>query len=292
MSKLFCFGLGYSASVFASKLVERDWQVCGTTRNLEKMDPLSALGFTPIVYDGLGPVDEIATALGDATHLLISIAPGKDGDPVLRDFGELIREAKQLRWVGYLSTVGVYGDCQGEWIDESAAPRPVSDRSKWRVIAEDAWLELGRDAGLPVHLFRISGIYGPGRSPIENLKKGTARRIVKEGQVFNRIHVEDIARILIASADKPNPGGIYNTSDNEPAPPQDVVTYAAEVLGVEPPPLIAFEDSDLTAMGRSFYGECKRVSNARIREELGVELAYPSYREGVQALAKPFLTSK
>lgn len=286
MKTLFCFGLGYSAKVFAHFLQEQGWRVIGTTRSEEGCSKLRALGIDARLYQGDGPNDLCVEGLAEATHLLMSIAPGDNGDPVLRDFGEILASSKNIEWCGYLSTVGVYGDHQGQWIDEGTEPKPVSVRSKRRVVAENGWLEMWNTQMLPVHVFRLAGIYGPGRSAIDNLQQGRARRIVKAGQVFNRIHVEDISKVLFSSVQNPKPGSIYNVTDNEPAPPQDVVTYAAEVLYVPPPPFVSFEDADLSPMGRSFYGENKRVSNKRIRDELGVTLSYPTYREGMAALAR------
>lgn len=286
MSFLLCFGLGYSARVFARRMLERGWQVLGTTRTQEKALQLRSEGFETLVFDGSALTDELEAAISQATHILVSAAPGKSGDPVLACTREAISSAGKVSWIGYLSTVGVYGDHDGEWVDEASELRPCSERSRKRVAAERAWLALGEDYSKPVMLFRLSGIYGPGRGPLEKVRSGQARRIVKPGQVFNRIHVEDIANALEASVQRPRGGAIYNVTDDEPAPPQDVVACCCELLGVELPPEIPFEDADLTPMGRSFYGENKRVSNTRIKEELGVELAYPTFREGMTVLAR------
>ena len=223
--------------------------------------------------------------LPGTTHMLVSIPPDLEGDAVLRLLREEIAALPDLGWIGYLSTVGVYGDWQGQWVDETSPTRPKSERSLRRVQAERAWLDLGRETGKRVQVFRLSGIYGPGRSVIDNLKAGTARRIVKPGQVFNRIHVDDIAQVLAAAIDSPSTHGIYNVSDDEPAPPEDVVAYAAELLGLPTPPAIAFEAAGLDGMAASFWSECKRVSNARVKADLGLELLYPTYREGLKALA-------
>ena len=231
-----------------------------------------------------GEEDAIARDLASSDAVLVSIPPGAAGDPVLAAFGETIAAAPHLRWIGYLSTIGVYGDHAGGWVDEATPPRPVSARSRERVAAEEAWASLGRASGKAVQVFRLAGIYGPGRSALDKLADGTAKRLVKPGQVFNRIHVDDIAAVLAASLDRPRAGAIYNVTDDEPAAAQDVVAHAAELAGVPPPPEIPFEEAELTPMARSFYGENKRVRNALIRDELGVRLAYPTYREGLAAI--------
>ena len=219
----------------------------------------------------------------DVTHLLVSAAPGADGDPVLRYLDELlVGLITSLEWVGYLSTIGVYGNSDGAWIDESATRRPSSERGKRRVITEDAWLSFGARTGIAVQVFRLPGIYGPGRSPLHKVAEGKSRRIVKPGQVFNRAHVEDIAQVVLASIASPRAGAIYNVSDDEPSPPQDVIKYAAELLGIDAPEEVAFETADMTPMARSFYSDNKRVGNALIKRELGVELKYPTYREGLR----------
>ena len=227
--------------------------------------------------------------LAESDALLVSdrsgIAPG--GDAVLRILiiiRHALARAPRLSWIGYLSTVGVYGDREGGWVDEDDAPLADSERGRARIAAEQAWCDFGRETGKAVQIFRLGGIYGPGRSPLKQLREGKARRIIKPGQVFNRIHVADIAATLHASLDAPSPGRIYNLVDDEPAAPQDVVSYAADLLGLAPPPEIPFEEADLSPMARAFYGNCKRVRNRRIRTELGVDLRYPTYREGLAAL--------
>jgi nucleoside-diphosphate-sugar epimerase len=227
--------------------------------------------------------------LEGTTYLLHSIPPGPDGDPVLACYRDEIAKLGSLEWIGYLSTVGVYGDQQGRWVDEETTPKPNSARTEARVKAEQAWLDFGKDIGVPVQVFRLAGIYGPGRSVFDKLAAGTARRINKNGQVFSRIHVGDIASVLEASIARPRAGAVYNVADDEPAAPGDVVAYAAEMIGVVPPPEIAFEDADLTPMARSFYEGSRRIGNALIKSELGVALRYPTYREGLASLlpAKP-----
>ncbi len=286
MNRLFCFGLGYSASVLAYRLAAKGWHVAGTSRTKDGMERIAKMGFHSFLFSGESPVSEISDELARATHVVISIAPPEEGDPVLKHHAQDFEIANALKWIGYLSTVGVYGNWNGAWVDEGDQPRPLSERSKRRLATEKAWFALYEQNNLPLHIFRLAGIYGPGRNPLEALKRGTARRIVKQGQVFNRIHVDDIANVLEASIKRPNPGTVYNVTDNEPAPPQEVVTYAAELLGIESPPAIDFEQADLTSMARSFYGENKRVRNSRIKTELGVTLDFPTYREGLQALAK------
>ncbi len=288
MSKLVCFGLGYSAQVFARRMIAHGWQVLGTTRSEDALQKLRDEGFHMALFSGEEPCADASNALKTATHVLISVAPGAGGDAVLTHHEDDLADAPLLEWIGYLSTVGVYGDHAGEWVDEDAVLKPKSQRSLLRVAAENAWIEFGSKTGKAVQLFRLAGIYGPGRGPLENVRAGKGRRIVKKAQVFNRIHVEDIASVLEASINHPRAGAIYNVSDDEPAPPQDVVAYAAKLLGMVPPPEVAFEKADLTPMGRSFYGENKRVSNARIRQELEVDLAFPTYREGMTSLAGAF----
>lgn len=290
---LFIFGLGYSARVFAQKMLADGWQVTGTTRSEEKAAALAKAGFKPIIYSG-GVSDDVTTALQAANAVLMSIAPDPDeaeahpefgGDPVLRDFGSRLKTLPKKPWLGYLSTVGVYGNHDGAWVDESTDCRPVSRRSKARIAAENAWQNLADAAGLTLGIFRLSGIYGPGRNPLEKVARGQGRRIDKPGQVFNRIHVDDIASALMLAVAQ-NKGDIFNITDNEPAPPQDVVAFAAGLLDVDVPPLIPFDEADLSPMGRSFYGENKRVSNAKSKTDLGLHYSVPDYRIGMNLALK------
>jgi nucleoside-diphosphate-sugar epimerase len=284
MPVLLSLGHGYAARRLGRELAEDGWRVIGTTRSADKAAAIEAEGAEPLV-GGLGPTPRLLAALDAADHLLVSAAPDEAGDPVLRALErEIAARARNVCWVGYLSTTGVYGDRGGEWIDESAERRPSTRRGARRVAAEDAWLRLWRERGLPVHLFRLAGIYGPGRGPFEKVRRGEARRIVKPGQVFSRIHVDDIAQVLRASMALPNPGAAYNVCDDAPAPPQDVIAEAARLLGAALPPEVPFEAAEMSPMARSFYAESKRTSNARIRGELEVELHYPTYREGLRAL--------
>ncbi len=250
----------------------------GTSRDENQMGSIRASGAEPMVWPGSQPDFE------GVTHLLISTAPKADGDPVLAELHDQIAaRAKQFAWVGYLSTTAVYGDHQGGWVDETTPPAPTAERGRWRVRAEEQWAAI---PGLPLHIFRLAGIYGPGRGPFSKLRRGGLRRIIKPGQVFSRIHVDDIARVLAASMAKPNPGAIYNVCDDEPVPPQDVIGYAAELQGLPLPPAVPYEEADMTPMARSFYNENKRVRNDRIKTELGVTLRYPNYRVGLEALMK------
>lgn len=273
--QIFIFGAGYSGKAFA-RANEEKATIFGTTRTPEKVESLKQAGIAPLLFDGaLTP--EIGDALENTTHLIVSVAPEEAGDPVLNAARLAITAMPALGWIGYLSTVGVYGDYGGGWVDETAACRPVSKRSVMRVDAEQDWLELGREIGKPVAILRLSGIYGPGRNALVNLENGTARRLIKPGQVFNRIHCDDIAGALWHLVDG-NTSGIFNVTDDEPAPPQDVVTYAASLMGVEPPPEIPFETAQLSPMARSFYGENKRVANTAIKA-VGYRFRFPDYRQ-------------
>lgn len=275
--RIFLFGAGYSAQAFARLISGKAETIHGTTRTPENFASLEQAGITPLLFDGKTATPELSQALADATHVVISIAPGTDGDPALKWVeAALTTPGSSLKWIAYLSTVGVYGDHQGQAVDENTACKPTSNRSTERVEAEAAWLELAKRHDLPLAILRLSGIYGPGRNAFINLQRGTAKRIIKADQVFNRIHVADIAAALeFLGGDKI--AGVFNITDDEPAPPQDVVTYAANLMGVVPPAEIPFETADMTAMARSFYSENKRVSNERIRE-LGFQFAYPDYR--------------
>jgi len=280
MPHLLSFGHGFSARALARKL--EGWKVTGTTRQAQKVDEFRAEGATPIIWPNENTEDEIIGALENATHLLISPAPLENGDPVLAALRtEIAERATQFEWVGYLSTTGVYGDHLGEWVDENTPLTPATKRGQMRVQAEAEWQSI---PNLPLHIFRLAGIYGPGRGPFSKVRNGTARRIIKKGQVFSRIHVEDIAQTLKASIERPNAGAIYNLCDDDPAPPQDVIEYAAQLLDMPVPPSIDYELADMTPMARSFYAESKKVSNERIKKELGVKLKYPTYRSGLKAL--------
>lgn len=274
---LLSLGHGYCAQALASRLLPQGWTVLGTTRDPAKAESLRAQGVTPVLWQP----EAVTEALADASHVLVSAGP-QDGDPSLALVGDAISaRAPELTWAGYLSTTGVYGDHQGGWVDETTPLAPSTKRGKARAEAEAQWQAI---TDLPLHIFRLAGIYGPGRGPFSKLRNGTARRIIKGGQVFSRIHVEDIAQALEASIKAPRPGAIYNLCDDDPAPPQDVIAYGARLLGLPVPPAIPFEEADFTPMARSFYAESKRVSNARIKRELGLTLTYPDYRSGLAAL--------
>jgi len=281
---LVIFGLGYSASFYAAEAARTFERITATKR---APDVASAGRLHLLPFDGgVEKIDpRLRAAVAEADAALVSAAPDAAGDPVLRRLSDEIAAAPKLKTIVYLSTIGVYGDHQGAWIDETAPLRPANERTRWRVTAENDWLALGGRFGKQVYILRLSGIYGPGRSVIEKLRDGTAKRLVKPGQVFNRIHVADIARAIDACFAGAAPAGVYNVTDDEPAPPQDVVAYAAQALGVAPPPEQDFAEARLSPMARSFYGENKRVANVRMKSGLGVALAYPTYREGVTALA-------
>ena len=276
MNHLLCFGFGFSANALASKLDPKKWHITGTSRSKEGAAAIRAQGFEGAVFS------ELKSIPNTVTHILSSVPYDANGDAVLQNFHHDLKDrADGFEWVGYLSTTGVYGDCGGAWVDEDSDLKPNTRRGLHRVIAEMAW---GSNENLPLHIFRLAGIYGPGRNAFETLKSGKAQRVIKQGQVFSRIHVEDIAGVLLASINQPNPGRIYNLADDEPCPPQGVIAYAAELMGIEPPPEIKFEDAKLSAMAKSFYADSKRVSNARIKNELGYVLKYPNYRAGLKAL--------
>ncbi|MBT9383938.1 SDR family oxidoreductase [Pseudooceanicola sp. CBS1P-1] len=272
------FGHGYSARALARRLLPQGHKIHGTTRKPERLEPMRATGVTPHLF----PADDLAPLLRRASHLLISAGPDAEGDPVLRALGpQIAAAAPHLDWVGYLSTTGVYGDHDGGWVDETTPLAPSTRRGRWRQEAEAAWQAI---PGLPLHIFRLAGIYGPGRGPFSKVRAGTARRIVKPNQVFSRIHVEDIAQVLEASMARPRPGAVYNLCDDDPAPPQDVIGHAARLLGMPLPPEEDFATAEMSPMARSFYAESKRVRNDLIKQELGIQLLYPDYRAGLAAL--------
>jgi nucleoside-diphosphate-sugar epimerase len=264
-------GHGYSAAALAARLP--DWRVLGTTRT-----PGAAFGpgVEAVPWADAGAMD---AAIAGAEAILVSIPPADGKDPALQRYGQALGKAR-AKWVGYLSATAVYGDRQGGWVDETSALEPVTERGRWRVASEAAWAT----SGLPVQIFRLAGIYGPGRSPLDRLREGRAHRVVKAGQIFSRIHVDDIAAALLASMARPDPGRVYNLADDLPAPPQDVIAFAAELLGLPVPPEVPFEAAELSPMARSFYAESKRVANGRVKAELGLRLAHPDYRAGLRAI--------
>src|SRR5215813_3341919 len=282
--RLFCFGLGYSALALADALLAEGWSIAGTCRTAETRAALRDRSIAAHLFDRSHPV--APSALNGVTHLLQSIPPEEDGDPVLALHGAALAHLPQLRWFGYLSTTGVYGDRAGDWVDEQSDLQPTGERGRRRVAAEVGWSRLAHAEGLPLHVFRLAGIYGPGRSALDSLRDGTAKRVIKPGQVFSRIHVADIVQVLRASMARPHPGAAYNLCDDDPAAPWEVIEYAAELLRVSPPPAVPFEQAQLSEMARSFYDDNKRVRNERIKRELGVRLLYPSYREGLRAILR------
>ena len=279
--QLFCFGFGYTAQVLARRLKALDGHVCGTVRTETKLQGLRAQGFDSLLFEDRNAV---LAALLRCDLLLISVPPTTDGDPALAAFGEAIVQARP-KWLGYLSTTGVYGDCAGRWIDETSPLAPAKPRAQRRVTAERAWQDLAAAIAQPCAIFRLPSIYGPARNPIVALRQGRARRIDKPGQVFSRIHVDDLAETLIAAMTR-RAAGAFNVCDDEPAPQHEVVAHAARLLGLPAPQLEAFADAEasLSPMARSFYGENKRVRNSKIKCELGVQLRYPSFREGLAGI--------
>lgn len=276
---LLSLGHGYSAQALAQLLLPAGWRIIGTTRTAEKAKAMSEQGIESVVWPGTDLTPHIETA----THILANAAPTEEGDPFLPEIKEALK-TKQIQWLGYLSTTGVYGDHQGGWVDETTRLTPATRRGRLRVEAETAWQTLAEEADLPLHIFRLAGIYGPGRGPFAKVRAGTARRIIKSGQVFSRIHVDDIAQVLAASIARPNPGAVYNLCDDDPAPPEDVIAFAAQLLGLPVPPAEDFAAAEMTPMARSFYAESKRVKNNRIKDELGIKLRYPDYRTGLRAM--------
>jgi nucleoside-diphosphate-sugar epimerase len=297
MNRLLAIGLGYSAAAVAARLAAKGWHVTGTSRREDGLAAIRARGYeaVPFADDTLHPAFE--AALSEATHLLLSAppsrgddAPADADDPVLGHpaLAQAVRDAPRevmprLQWIGYLSTIGVYGDHNGGWVEEDTQEVPVSGRSRKRLLAEREWQSFGASRDTPVAVLRLSGIYGPGRSALARLKAGNERRVYKEGQYFNRIHVDDIAGAVEAAIER-NAGGVFNITDDEPAPPQDVIAYAADLLGIEPPPMVDWQSVEMTPMGRSFWLENKRVRNSRMKSVLGYPPLYPTYREGLRSL--------
>lgn len=274
MKTLLTLGHGYSAQALAARLIPQGWRVIGTARTAARAAELARDGVEALHY----PCD-LSPALARASHILVSAAPTGAGDVFLAEAGDALRAARPI-WVGYLSTTAVYGDHQGAWVDETTPPKPQSSRAAARVLAESQWLA----SGLPVHIFRLAGIYGPGRGPFQKIRDGSARQIIKKNQVFSRTHVEDIAQVLAASMAAPDAGQIYNVCDDNPAPPEEVLCYAADLLGAPHPPRIDFDTAVLPEMVRSFYAESKRIRNDKIKSNLGVKLLYPTYQAGLSAL--------
>jgi nucleoside-diphosphate-sugar epimerase len=282
LRRLFCFGLGYSARALACRLTAEGWTVAGTCRSPEQAQALDAAGFAATVFDRDRPLS--AAALAGASHILVSIPPDLAGDPVLDCHAGDIAAVGGLAWLGYLSTTGVYGDHGGAWVDEGAALNPSGERGRRRLMAEAGWQALWRGRGVPVHVFRLAAIYGPGRSPFAALRAGTARRIDRPGHVFSRIHVEDLATALAASIARPRPGAVYNVADDLPAPPAAVTAHAAGLIGVPPPPLVPLAKAGLSPLALSFYADNKRVDNRLVKRELGIAWRHSDYRVGLAAV--------
>ena len=279
---LFCFGLGFTGSALARELKAQGWQVSGTCQERDIRDDEADVRL--FSFDGREASEALCDAVKEATHVLVTIPPQKDaGDIVHHDFHKVLSDSS-LRWLGYLSTTGVYGNREGDWVDEASELKPQFDHQRRRVEAEQQWLSLYRDYQVPVHIFRLAGIYGPGRNLLERVKNGTARRIDQPELVFNRIHVEDVVQVLCASIQQPHPGAIYNVSDDVPSSPAEAVAFACGLLQMEVPPLVTLDEAELSTMGRGFYQTNKKVRNRKIKEELGVQLRYPDYQAGLRAL--------
>lgn len=282
---LLVLGYGYSARHGIAALKPSLRALTATARGADKAARMAAAGIDAIYLDGNASRETLARAVARASHVLVSAGPSEAGDPFLAELAEAVRAAGRagtLQWIGYLSTVGVYGNAEGGFVDEATPAEPASERTRWRIAAEAGWAALGRDAGVAVAVLRLAGIYGPGRNAFVNLVRGTARRVIKPGQMFNRIHVADIGRAIAAAATA-RFDGLVNVSDDEPAPPQDPICFAADLMGIAPPPEIPFEAASFSPLALSFWGESKRVGNARLRALIG-DLAYPTYRQGLTAL--------
>lgn len=283
--KLFCFGYGYTAQALAAALKAENphIELAGTTRDFDKMRALKAEGVKAYVYDNDHPLDDPFHALDGVTHVLLSVPPDDNGDTVFIEHAEDLLRIDTIQWVGLLSTTGVYGDRNGEWVDETAEMRPTSKRGSRRALAESQWLSLFAGYRFPVHVFRLAGIYGPGRCALDAVRAGNSRRIYKPGHAFNRVHVDDIVQTLMASMAQPHAGSVYNVSDDYPSPSHEVIAYACTLLGMQVPPLISFDEVDQAPMARSFYLDNKRVRNDKIKAELGVKLKYPDFKSGLDA---------
>ena len=285
---LICFGLGYSAQHFVEAYGQKFDRVVGTVRGAERATALNAHPsgrLTALIFDGTAVAPDLRSAIAEADAALVSVPPDENGDPVLRACGDDLAHAQRLRGIVYLSTLGVYGDHGGAWVDETTPPQPGAARSRERLAAEQAWLDFGARHNIAVAILRLAGIYGPEQNALVQIVSGKARRIVKPGQVFNRIHVGDIAQAIDAAFTR-RASGIFNVADDEPAPTADPIVFAAQLMGVEAPPEIPFDQAALTMspMALSFWQACRRVKNDKLKRELGVSLRYPTYREGLRAL--------
>jgi nucleoside-diphosphate-sugar epimerase len=288
MATLICFGFGYSAEHFIAGCGQKFDRIVGTVRNRERSVILNAYDggrLQALVFDGMQATPELNSAIAEADDVLVSVPPGDNGDPVLAVFGAALSGATKLREIVYLSTIGVYGDRGGQWVDEDTQPEPDSGRGSARLAAEHGWQSVGRCNGASVAILRLAGIYGPGQNALVQIARGKARRVVKPGQIFNRIHVADIAQAIDAAFTR-RASGIFNVADDLPSPPGDPIVFAAQLLGVEPPPEIPFAEAApaMSPMALSFWQECRRVKNDKLKHQLGVALRYPTYREGLRAL--------
>jgi nucleoside-diphosphate-sugar epimerase len=286
--RLFCFGLGYTGTRLAHALAAEGWDVAGTCRGAEHRASLRNAGIEAHLFDRGRPLRLGATesmeSLAGASHVLSAIPPDEGGDPVLDCWADALSACTGLEWAGYLSATSVYGDRGGAWVDETTPPAPTGAAGSRRAVAEAAWQAFGAGYGLKAHIFRLAGIYGPGRSALDAIRSGTARRIVKAGHAFSRIHVDDIVQVLLASMARPDPGAIYNVCDDRPAPAAEVTAHGCMLLGVEPPPEQRFEDAEMSPRAAAFWADNKRVRNEKIKSGLGVELKYPDYRAGLDAI--------
>lgn len=279
--KIFCFGYGYVCDFLGHALKEQGWKVAGTSRDSDKRQMMRSAGVDAYLFDDERPLGDPLFVLNDVTHVIISTPPGREGCPAYHAHGRMLSSLPNLEWVGYLSSTCVYGDRGGDWVDEYTEVCPTSIRGTRRCKAEEQWRMLRRTENLPVHVFRLAGIYGPGRSALDSVRSGLARRIEKPGQVFSRIHVNDIVDVIEASIQQPNPGAVYNLCDDNPVPAHEVIAYACELLGKDVPPLIPIEEANLPPMALSFYSDNKRVRNDRIKQELAIKLRYADYRAGI-----------
>ena len=287
-NKLLSFGHGYSAQALENLLPINNWTLSATTRNLKKAQLMRQRKISTFIWPGDNLEDEIF----NATHILLSIPPDGAGDPIFKQYGDIIVRSKNLKWLGYLSTTGVYGDHKGGWVDESTELKPTTQRGANRLVAENQWLQLSKKNSLCLSIFRLAGIYGLGRGPFSKVLAGTARRIIKKNQVFSRIHVDDIAQVLFASLNNPHLKGIYNVCDDFAAPPEDVLSYAAKLLEKDLPPEEDFLSAKMSEMAKSFYAESKRVKNGKIKHNLGVTLKYPDYKSGLKSLFEQEFNNK
>lgn len=283
--KIFCFGLGFTGSALVREVLARGWAASGTCRESDQNDVWAEAGVQSYCFDGKEIFEAVEDAVREASHVLVTIPPQRDaGDVVLKHFKKILADSLQLRWLGYLSTTGVYGNRDGGWVDETSKLKPGFKHQRRRVEAEGQWRDLYREHQVPVHIFRLAGIYGPGRNLLQRVRQRAARRIDQPGLVFNRIHVEDVVQVLSASMDHPSSGAIYNVSDDVPSSPAEAVAFACELLHIEVPPLTVLEDAELSEMGRSFYLTNKKVRNHKVKKELSIQLQYPDYKAGLRAL--------